>query len=47
MSGKRFKAIIAAALLALAIAVSVGAPPQIVAPVVLAEECESSASGGG
>jgi hypothetical protein len=47
MSGKRLKAIIAAALLALALALSVGSPPQLVPPAVLAEECESTASGGG
>jgi len=47
MSGKRLKALVAAALLALALALSVASPPQLVTPVVLAEECESTASGGG
>jgi hypothetical protein len=47
MSGKRLKAIIAAALLALAVALSVGSPPELVPPAVLAEECESTAGGGG
>jgi hypothetical protein len=46
MSGKRLKALIAAALLALALALSVGSPPQLVPPIVLAEECDSTASGG-
>jgi hypothetical protein len=46
MSGKRLKALIAAALLALAVALSVSSPPQLVAPIVLAEECEATASGG-
>ena len=46
MSGKRLRVVIAAALFALALALSAGAPPQVVPPVVLAEECESSACGG-
>jgi hypothetical protein len=46
MSGKRLKALIAAALLALAVALSVSSPPQLVPPIVLAEECEATASGG-
>jgi hypothetical protein len=46
MSGKRLKALIAAVLLALALAVSVGSPPQLVPPIVVAAECDSTASGG-
>jgi hypothetical protein len=51
MSGKRLKALIAVALLAFALALSVASPPQaapstVLAPsIVLAEECEAAASG--
>ena len=43
MSGKLFRAVIAAVLLA--VVLSVSSPPQAVDSVVLAAECEASASG--
>lgn len=46
MSGKRLRVMIAAALFALALALSAGSPPQVAPPVVLAAECESTACGG-
>ena len=46
MSGKRLRVVIAAALFALALALSAGSPTQVVPSVVLAAECESTACGG-
>lgn len=45
MSGKRFRALIVAALLALTMAIS--AVPTVPTPTVLASECGSTTGGGG